>query len=795
MVKISLNENWKCFAKDQAEKVSVVTLPHDAMLWDGKRENSPGGTNTGWYDARDYIYEKVIWIPQEYAGGHVIIEFEGVYHKATVYINDKKVAYHDYGYTGFYVEISEDLICGAENTIRVEAINSDQPNSRWYTGTGIYRPVWLYYLPKLHIKPEGIRVTTLDYHQPKILVQVQLSGWGKIRVEILDGATVQASVEGQTNGEFEAKIELPEAILWSPETPYMYICRVTTCDDEQEECFGIRMVECTPQKGFCINGNRVILRGACIHHDNGILGACAYEFAERRKIRLLKENGYNAVRCAHNPCSKALLRACDDFGMLVVEEYTDMWYIHKTKYDYATEVEQHYREDLENIVSRDYNHPSVIMYSTGNEVAESAQKRGIRLCREMTEYLHGLDPTRPVTCGINIFFNFLNSMGLGVYSDGKADREITCAGKKKAVGSEYFNMLAGILGADFMKFGATLYFSDVKSRDAFKAMDIAGYNYGIFRYEYDLKKYPERIILGSETFCSDAYRFWELAKKHRRIIGDFVWAGMDYLGEVGVGSWEYRDYAPRFDGGIGWVSAGSGRLDLTGKPLCEAAYTRVAFELDEIGIGVIPADRAAMRHSPSAWKMTNAIESWSWNGAAGKKTKVEVYSRAYSIDLFINGKAVGSKKPKGDCKVIFNVTYNDGELRAISYDAEGRTIAQKILRTAREETILQAQPELSCMGLEALCYVRLRYTDTEGILKPLERSRIRVTVEGGHLLGLGSACPYYPESYLTNTTDTYYGEALAVIKPEKPGTMRIYAESALGSCMTEVTVRENREDG
>ena len=252
-------------------------------------------------------------------------------------------------------------------------------------------------------------------------------------------------------------------------------------------------------------------------------------------------------------------------------------------------------------------------------MSETAQKKGIALCGKLTDRFHELDATRPVTCGINIFFNFLSSMGFGVYSDKKADQAVKNAKKKKAVGSEFFNKLSGIMGADFMKFGATLYPCDLKTRDAFANMDIAGYNYGINRYEHDLKKYPTRMILGSETFCSDAYRFYELAKKHPRIIGDFVWAGMDYLGEAGIGSCEYKEYAPRFDGGLGWVSAGSGRLDLTGKPLAEMAYTRVAFGLQDIAIGVVPVNNTNSPHSPSAWKMTNAIESWSWNGCDGKE--------------------------------------------------------------------------------------------------------------------------------------------------------------------------------
>ena len=327
------------------------------------------------------------------------------------------------------------------------------------------------------------------------------------------------------------------------DAPNLYTCRAIIGNDSAETTFGVRTLEWGVH-GLLLNGERVILQGACIHHDNGVLGACCYEDAEWRKIRILKENGYNAIRSAHNPCSKFLLDACDHLGVLVMDEYIDHWYIHKTIHDYVEHFPQWWKRDLKDMVEKDYNHPSVILYSTGNEVSETAQEKGIALTREMTEYLHGLDATRPVTCGVNIFFNFLSSIGFGQYSDEKARKEAEKAekakaagkqAKEKAVGSKFFNDMAGLLGDEFMKRGATIPPCDWRTRDAFANMDIAGYNYGVYRYRHDLKKYPARLILGSETFCNDAYKFRELAKLEPRLIGDFVWAGMDYLGEVGVG--------------------------------------------------------------------------------------------------------------------------------------------------------------------------------------------------------------------------------------------------------------------
>ncbi|MCD8153370.1 MAG: DUF4982 domain-containing protein [Clostridiales bacterium] len=785
MEKLDFNRGWLCFEKN-GETEYEVTLPHDAMLLDEKSETSAGGVNTGWYEAKDYIYEKTFMAPEEYRGQTVLLEFEGVYRKATVTLNGEKIGFQDYGYIGFFVDLTEKLKYGEKNVLQVEAVNSDQPNSRWYSGTGIYRPVYLYVLPKEHIVPEGIRVTTLDWQQARIRVDVKTTAPGKLKVEILDGEKEAAAAKGQTRGDFCAELSVPEAKLWSPETPSLYTCRVTYQGEEesakpdvQEVRFGIRVVTCNPEQGFCINGKRVILRGACIHHDNGILGACAYDFAERRKVRILRENGYNALRSAHNPCSRAILDACDELGMLMMDEYVDMWYIHKTKYDYATEVEKNYEKDLAAIVAKDYNHPSVVLYSTGNEVSETAQTKGIALCKSLTDCLHALDPTRPVTCGVNIFFNFLSSMGLGVYSDEKAEQAAGDNRKKKAVGSEFFNDIAGIFGANFMKFGATLYPCDVKTRESYGNMDVAGYNYGIYRYDHDLKKYPNRIILGSETFCSDAYSFWEKARENKRLIGDFVWSGMDYLGETGIGAWEYEEYAPRFDKGLGWVAAGAGRIDLTGKPLSEMIYTQVAFEQKKIGIGVVPLGHKSPKHSASSWKMSNAMESWSWTGYEDEETDVEVYARAAYVALFLNGERLGVKRVKNNCMVTFQkVKYANGELRAVAYDENKKKIASKSLRTAGCETILTVEPEDARVKADTdLCYVRLKLTDGKGLVKPLERDDIQVKVEGGRLLGLGSACPYYTKSYLGDVTDTYYGEALAVIRPEKPGKVTVKAFS------------------
>lgn len=878
MQAIDFNAGWSYRHLDADEPFAPVHLPHDAMIGERRYDHAAGGINTGWFDGRDYEYTTTFTPDTTMLGKTLILEFEGVYHNAEVWVDDTQLAFRPYGYTNFTVDITDACADGQTHAIRVIARNADQPNSRWYSGAGIYRPVTLWIGDAGHIVPDGIVARTASITPTSdaamatiadaaIDIVVETTVTGTVSIDIVDAAgavvatadavarSIMSVAEGGEPNVVPAgalaaardagaaavavtRINLTDAACWDCDHPNLYRCvarftGVNGSHDESMTAFGVRTLE-WGDNGILLNGHRVIIQGACIHHDNGVLGACEYVDAVERKIRLLKECGYNAVRSAHNPCSRALLDVCDRLGVLVMDEYIDHWYIHKTQHDYVDYFNEWWQRDLADMVRKDRSHPSVILYSTGNEVSETAQPKGIALTRELTEYLHGIDPTRPVTCGVNIFFNFLSSIGMGVYSDDKAAKEAAEAEKRraageeqqknKAVGSQFFNDMAGMLGADFMKTGATLPFCDWKTRDAFAAMDVAGYNYGIKRYRHDLKKYPHRLILGSETFCSDAYRFRELAKREPRLVGDFVWAGMDYLGEVGVGSWEYADYAPQFSG-FGWLTAGSGRLDLTGRPLGEALYTRVALEAAKGPyIAVCPVNHTGDKHSPSAWKMSNAIDSWSWTGCEGRKANVEVYARAASVALILNGREVGRKPMRNDCIARFTCTYEPGVLEAVAYDESGREIGRCRLVSASEETMLIAEVEsvngalttaafagfgsggsgqsqmTSASGAVAshdttlldgdhrdisiqpghLCYVRLRYTDANGITKPLERGRITVTVEGGKLLGLGCAAPYNRDSFVSGETGTYYGEALAVVEaPRSDGGSGAVAGSAV----------------
>ncbi|WP_407272831.1 glycoside hydrolase family 2 TIM barrel-domain containing protein [Radiobacillus sp. PE A8.2] len=788
MKQIDFNQGWYYGSAGQNPETEI-TLPHDAMLNEPRTENSDGAGNISYHMGGDYVYKKTFFIPKEYQDKYIVFEFEGVYRNAEVYINGVKAMYRPYGYTNFYVDATKYLNYDADNTIEVIARNADQPNSRWYTGSGIYRPVHMYVLPNKHVKLNGIKVKTLSISPAKIEVSIETNTPGEVKVDIKQQQDVVVSKTDKTEGAVKIELEVPNAQLWSPDTPNLYTCHVEFENHQYEETFGIRTIDWSADKGLEINGERVILKGACVHHDNGLLGAAAHEDAERRKVKVLQDVGYNAIRSAHNPCSKAMLRACDELGMLMMDEYVDMWYIHKTRYDYAAYFSEWWQADLEDMVNKDYNHPSVILYSTGNEVSETAQERGIEITGQMTAFLHKLDSTRPVTCGVNIFFNYLSSLGFGVYTDEKASKD----SKKKAVGSEFYNKLAGLLGDKTMKIGASLRGSDLKTRDAFANMDIAGYNYGILRYKKDLKKYPNRLILGTETFCKDAYEFMELAKEQPRIIGDFVWAGIDYIGEVGIGSWVYEDYAPKNPDLAAWMTAGSGRIDITGREIGEALFTKVALEKTKGPLIAVKPVYQTGKHTPSAWKMTDAMPSWTWPGCEGTKAKVEVYARAASIHLLVNDKLVAKKKITKGCRSVIETPYKKGTITAIAYDESGIEVGRHTLKTAADSTYLSLESEEETVKSGGLTYIRIAYTDEAKIVKPMEKNKVKINVTGGKLVGLGHACPYNPEGYTNSETSTYYGEAMAIVQADDPDATSITIKAIDDSRTAELKIPIRKE--
>ena len=450
MKKLDFNSGWTFRKAEEPPAARAVTLPHDAMIHEGRSAAAPGGSDNAFFPGGTYIYEKTFEAPD---AAHCEVLFEGVYRNATVALNGETLATHAYGYTPFAVTLDGKLHPGA-NTLTVTADNADAPSGRWYTGSGIYRPVWLYTGGKGYIRREGIRVTTLSVNPAQVQVEVDASG-GLPAVELLDpSGRVVASGSGA-----DLTLTVPDARLWSEDSPSLYTCRVTLTEggellDEAAVSFGIRRIQWNARQGLLVNGRSVKLRGACVHHDNGVVGACAFPESEERRVRKLKQAGFNAIRSAHNPCSAAMLDACDRYGVYVIDEAWDMWYNHKTRYDYADNWEANWQQDLTAMARRDYNHPSVIAYSIGNEVSEPAEAKGFALAHQMVELLHGLDKGRPVTAGINLMIIDRASRGQGIYAnDGsgvqderlmeRAMREAKAAGRILAAHCEDITLVRG----------------------------------------------------------------------------------------------------------------------------------------------------------------------------------------------------------------------------------------------------------------------------------------------------------------------------------------------------------------
>ena len=755
-----INNNWTFYHIDKPEDKINVDLPYDAMFREPRDISFKGGDKVSFFKGDDYAYEKVINITD--LNKEIYFEFEGVYHHPQIYINDVLVYERQYGYSTCFFNASKHLKLG-DNIIKVIAINSDQPNSRWYSGAGIYRNVHMYVLPKTHIIPRSFKINTLDYKEGKISFKCLLSTTTSLKLEILNKEK-EVVLNKQYNDvkEIDDQLIINNPNLWNAEHPYLYTAIININEQKEELRFGIRQIELDKEQGLLINGERVVLYGACIHSDNALLGAESYKEVEYRKVRQLKELGYNAVRSAHNPICKDFLEACDELGLYVMDEYVDCWYIHKTKFGYSNYMEANYEEDLFDMVEKDYSHPSVIFYSTGNEVSETSEPRGIELQKKMNEYLHSLDNSRLTTCGINVFFNGIAHTPIATYSNKKAEDEYNT--KPKVEGSsDIFNTLANIVGADFMKKGAKLHIVDKNTRGAYEHMDVAGYNYGILRYKKDLKKYPNRFICGTETFVSDAALFYEIAQKYPRVIGDFVWAGLDYLGEAGFSAEINQAEFPFLKDRSGWLTDDGGRKDILGDTTSEGDYTLVAFRNKVIDIGVVSPYDLRCKCKKAAWRFNHAIRSYSYPGEENNKCTFYIYSSSPRVEVYQNDKLIKKAKIKPEkCFIKFNGKYIPGTLKAIAKDETGNVLGESILKSASREEKLYFYKE-DYPELKKFMYVHFFFGDNEGIISPHKEYNVEINnVKGAKLIRLGNAASYNKLGYLTNKTPTYHARGMAI---------------------------------
>lgn len=756
---------------DNPTKPVKVTLPYDAMLHDKRSPDSPSNNAGAYFVPGIYKYQKKFNVPKSWADKHVVLNFGSVYKNSKVYINGQLAAERPYGYVPFTAVADGKLKPGKENVVTVIADNSKMPNSRWYSGAGILRPVSLDVLNKAHIATDGVRVTTESFSPATVRVQTSTENakGTATTVEIYDGTRKVASGKGSN-----VVLTVPNARLWSDTTPNLYTAKVTLTKDGKtvdstKENFGIRKLSWST-KGFFVNGKQTLLRGGCVHSDNGILGAVSTQESEDRKIKIMKENGYNAIRSAHNPASKELLNACDKYGMYVMDEFADMWYNSKNPYDYGKDFEEWHTKDISAMVNKDYNHPSVVMYSIGNENSEPAKEKGVKTAKEMVDQIHREDSSRPVTAGVNLLVLMAGKLGNAKTS--ASSNSSGTASQSSSNGSLMFNTAMSAIGP-FMNKMSGLRLIDKAAEDYCNTLDIVGYNYGSGRYAKDEKDHPDRIIMGTETMPQDIYDNWSDVEKYPYLIGDFMWTGWDYIGEAALGAWNYNG-TNISNVKYPWLLSDSGAIDILGYPGAEAKYASTVWGFENKPyIGVKPVNHQGVTVSKAAWRGTNATDSWSWKDCNGNDAEVEVYTdKGTSAELFLNGKSLGKKDVQKD-KAIFNIKYQPGTLTAVVYDKNGNKVGENSLTSATGTPKIAAKAETTNAKPGKIVYVDLGVLGDNGVVESNADRKVKVSVSGGELLGFGSANPCTEERFESGSYTTYYGRALAAVRVGGNGTAKV----------------------
>lgn len=701
-------------------KTINVNLPHDWDIYEAP-DPATGATKEGggWYPAGKGEYKKQFKVESgEWKNKRVMLHFEGVYQKAEVFVNGQKAGQHAYGYTPFTVDITQYLYKDKrDNEVVVKVDNSEQPNCRWYSGSGIYRHVWLVTKKQRYIDEWSVKVTTPDIHTVNIKAEVVM--------------------EDGTRKPIEKTIHVEQPHLWSPDDPYLYHTTIEAEGDVVPVTYGIRTIEYTAEKGFLLNGKPLKINGACLHHDDGVLGAMAFDAAEIRKVRLMKESGFNLIRTAHNPTTRAFLDACDSLGMLVIGEAFDGWRTAKNPYDYSTLIDSCYQEDIHAMVKRDRNHPSIICWSIGNEVIERKDIRVVTTARKLKQAILEEDNTRPVT-------------------------EALCA-----------------------------WDDDWEIYDPhFEVLDIGGYNYMIHKQKSDHQRDPKRVMWQTESYPRDAFKNWKLVQEYPYIIGDIVWTGLDYLGESGIGRNYYEGERPgehwREGGQPDWHGAYCGDVDITGyrKPISiyREMLWKEAYDGEfpsVLSIAVKEPDGYHGKIHQTAWSVWPTWSSWNWPGWEGKPIDVEVYTKVPEVKLYLNDQLIGTKAVSEDTeyKAVFTVPYEPGVLRA---EASGRGT---LLWTKGEPASLRLTPDRRVITADGqdLSFITVEVVDKYGWPCPDAAIPCEASVKGeGSLLAFASADLKDREPYTSSKVTTWKGRALLVVRStEKKGKAQIRIKSTL----------------
>ncbi len=770
-----------------------VRLPHDAVRDLPRSASSEQGVHTGYVPGGVFEYAKTFEAPEHWRDKTVRVEFEGVYRDAAVFLNGDAVVHEPNGYNAFEAVLDPYLRYGEHNRLTVEA--RAHRDSRWYSGAGIYRPVHLVVADPVHLPLDATRVTTPDVDADRAVVHIATTVRNGSRhtrtlrvswtVEGPDGADLVAgsapvTVLPATDAVARVRLAVEAPSLWSDAAPALHRVRTSLADEQGAEldrdaaAFGIRRVQVDPQRGLRINGAAVDLRGACVHHDSGPLGAATFADAEDRRVRLLKEAGFNALRSAHNPMSRAMLDACDRHGVYVMDELTDTWTRSKVAFDAAPGFAERWRHDVDALVAKDRNHPSVIMYSIGNEILELAAPAGAAWSRRLAEAVRERDDTRLVTNGINGIIANLDRMT----EIAAADAAATATGGAQADEASDPNTMMATMGDTMARANASELVT-TSTEESASVLDVVGFNYAESRYELDRRLFPHRVIVGSETFPSRIERMWELVERLPHVIGDFTWTGWDYLGEAGIGRVDYTDepgYTPT--GTVGpypHLLAGCGDLDITGHRRPVSYYREIVYGLRaDPYLAVHPPRHHGRPTATTPWSWDDSVSSWTWDAAPGAPVTVDVYAAADEVELVRDGVSLGIVEVGADkaFRARFETEYRPGELVAIAR-SDGREVGRTGLRTAGE-LVLTATAERSDVAPDGLAFVRVSLADADGVVACDADVTIRVTVEGdAELAGLGTGRIRTEESFAGPTVTTHDGRALAIVRPTGPGAATV----------------------
>jgi len=733
----------------------TLDLPHDWSI-EGKIDpKSPVGGSGGYFPAGVGWYRRIFTVPATWSDKRVSVEFEGIYMNAAVYINGHDLGMHPYGYTSFWHDLTPHLKPGANNVLAVRVDQSQQMNSRWYSGSGIYRHVWLNVTGPVHVAPWGVCVTTPEVSaaQAKVSVKTRIANESPKQSNVTLRTVIYAgsgSAAGRSNSsaevnpggsvEVDQEIAVEKPALWAPESPALYRAVTQVIEDgkavdEVSTPFGIRSIEWFAEKGFLLNGKALKMTGGCAHHDNGPLGAAAFDRAEERRVQILKESGFTAIRCAHNPPSPAFLDACDRLGMLVMDEAFDCWSRGKNKLDYSVAFKDWWQRDLDSMVLRDRNHPSVAMWSIGNEIPERGEPLGAQEAKMLAEYVRGLDKTRPITSALN------SVMGKWTDTDGY-----------------------------------------------YAALDIGGYNYNLNNHAADHQRAPARIMACTESFPQSTFDYWAMVTDFPYIVGDFVWTAIDYLGESGLGRWYYRDLKDTTPETYGAPypchGADCGDIDICGNRKATAHYRNIVWDRGEkLYLGVRqPAPEGKEVHA-TRWGIFPVYASWTWPGMEGKPLDVEIYSRG-AVRLYLDDKLIGEKPTTRaeKFKANFSVPYAPGILKAVAIQG-GKPIAEAVLRTVSEPVRVRLTADRTSLRANGqdLSFIAVEAVDGNGQPDPNAEHQVTFGLKGpGVIAAVGNGDMFSEEPYQGNRRKLFHGKALVVVRTSRTAGALILTASVAG---------------